>query len=384
MDIYKAIVEPYRPYDAENIINAVILPDKLPIKVKYTSPNHQRYFYGFFALPALGSEILIAYDKERQEYYYLSTIVDYAPDLGKISKNSNSDPADLYSAYKNFDTNGNPTAMFLKNQKGAGLQIQNYFADGEITNEVRLKSSSNSELILSDTPGSKCVTLKNSDGDNITIGGEIDTPFRLGPPHIARGIVFNSLNTQQFLVGTGAYEVRVTDGTDVTLTNLSRGNNKAYVPPNLTPPEGTNPNLQFGNINLITKFRDINIFTDNPAASAIDSNIYISTQNGMVQINSGGDVKIFSQGKVTIQATEGLDLQTLTGDINIEAKTGNVNIKSTGDTNLNSTAFNVLAATTNITQNVGAPATPAPVFFVGGTPVTPLPVETPKLNVYGK
>lgn len=381
MEILKAIVEPYRPDDGENIINAVLLPGPVPIKVKYTTPNHQRYFYGIFAMPVIGSEILIAQDSESKEYYYLSTIVDHGINLGSISKEANGDPADLYSSYRTFDPNGNPTAMYFKNHKGAGLQVQNYYANDGITTESRLKSAGGHELILSDTPGANCVILKNSTGDNITIGGEIDIPFRLGPPQISQGMVFNSLNTQQHLVSNGAYEVQVTDGTDVTINNLSRGNNRAYIPPAVPVPPGTNPSLQFGNINLITKFRDINIFTDNPTASAVDSNIYISTQNGMVQINSGGDVKIFSQGKVTIQATDGLDLQTLTGDINIEAKTGNVNIKSTGNTTLNSTeVFNVLAATTNITSTTPS----SPVVFVGGTPVTPLPVETPKLNVYGK
>lgn len=381
MQIFKAIVQSYRQFDPENIINAVKVPGPEYIKVKYTSPNHQRYFYGLYAPPAVGSEILIAYEAETSEYYYLSTIVDHGESLGQISKDSFGNPANLYSEYKYVDPSGNPTAMFFKNHKDAGLKIQNYYAPGEpISNQVTLKSSSKHQLIMSDGPGANCVILQNADGDNITIGGDITLPYKPSLPYICRGITLNSLNTQQCIVSKGSFEVKITDGREITLQNDSKGTNALYVPNPAEVPAG-NPALRYGNINLRTSYRDINIYTDNPVPG-LDSNIFISTQTGVIQLNSGGDVKIFSLlGKITVQAGNGIDLHAITGDVNIEAKAGNVNIRS----GLNSTveAAGALNAYGLATTNLGA-GTPLNLNSGVPTPITPLPGEVPRPNVYGK
>lgn len=382
MEIFKAIVEPYRPGDPENIINAVLLPGPVTIKVKYTSPNHQRYYYGFYAPPPVGSEILVAYEKDTTEYFYLSTIVDHGTSLGQVSKDSFGNPANLYSEYKYVDPSGNPTAMFFKNHKDAGLKIQNYFTPGEpIANQVTLKSSARHQLLLSDGPGGNCVILQNADGDNITIGGDITLPYKPSLPYICRGITINSQNTQQCLVTNGSFEVKVTNGREITLQNESRGDYALYIPNPTESPAG-NPLLRYGNINLKTSYRDINIFTDNPIPGLVNSNVYISTQAGLIQLNSGGEVKIFANtGKVTVQALNGIDMHAITGDINIEAKAGNVNIRSGLATNIGATTQ--LNAYGLATTNLGA-GTPLNLNTTTQTGIPPLPGELPRLNVYGK
>jgi hypothetical protein len=385
MEILKAIVEPYRPSDPENIINAVLLPGPVNIKVKYTSPNHQRYFYGMYAPPAVGSEILVYSDN--LEYYYLTTVVGHGEMLGQISKDVAGNAAPLYSDKKMIDPSGNPTAMFFKNHKDAGLKIQNYYAQGEsIVNQVELKSSKNHQVILSDSPQANAVVIKNGDGDYIAIGGDLPVPYTPSPAgYISRGIELNSLNSQQCIVTNGEYKVTVTNGRDITLENKSEGLFRYYVP-DPTQVGIVNPLLMFGNINLISKYRDINIFTDNPVGPALpggirESNVFISTQWGVVQINSGGDVKIFSkQGGVTVQALN---------DINITSQTGNINLTA-NQVNINSrTATNIKANTTltayGLTQtNLGAGT---PLYLNKPGTISPQvipPPEIPKLNAYGK
>lgn len=380
MEILKAIVEPYRSFDPENIINAVLLPGPVNIKVKYTSPNHQRYFYGLFAPPTVGSEILVYSDNS--EYYYLTTIVGHGEMLGKISKDIEGNAAPLYSDRKMFDPFGNPTAMFFKNHKDAGLKIQNYYAQGEpIVNQVELKSSKNQQIILSDSPQANGVIIKNSPGDYICLGGPVQIPYTPNPTkgYIPRGMEINTFGTQQCIVGHGSYKIQVTEGRDITLTNTSEG---LYKLKNLSESStGGDPGLMWGNINLISKWRDINIFTDNPSPNAANSNIFISTQKGIVQINSGGDIKLFSKFKVTVQAESGIDLLSTGGDINIEATGGNVNIKGGINTNVEGTTQ--LNAYGFVATNLGA-LTPLTLNSVTQTALPSLSEVAPRKNAYGR
>jgi hypothetical protein len=392
MEIRKALVEPYRnrsstsPDAGPVVINAVLRPDNLPVQVIYTSPTYQRYFYGMFAPPAVGSEILITYDKDKDEYYYISTIVDHALDLGIISKDSEGNSAPLFREYKAYDDEGRPTAMFFKNEKNAGLKITNYYVSGDpVINEVQVKSSKGSKLILSDSPAAECVVLRNSEGDGITIGGDINIPFIPKFDFIHRGIVFNSLMGQQSIVTNGSYEVSITDGRDVTIKNDSKGTFRAYKADaqniGLADPE-----YQYGNINLVSKYRDINIYTDNPApASGLrESSVYVTTQYGVIQIKSGGGVTIFNLDptkKITVQSAGGIDLLAESGDINIRANAGNVNISSQASTNI--VANTNLNAAGNTATNIGISS---PLNLNSGVPITaisPTRVQ-PKLNVKGK
>jgi hypothetical protein len=387
MEIYRAIVQPYRDIENQGIINADLIPGPRPITVRYTTPNHQRYYYGLYAPPAVYSEILVAFDQQTNEYYYISTIVKHSTDLGLVSKDAAGNPAPLFSDTKMVDPSGNPTAMFFKNEKDAGLKVQNYYTPGEsIVNQVELKSSKNHQLILSDSPQAGGVILKNSDGDFIAIGGDLPVPYAPSPAgFISRGIELNSLNSQQCIVTNGEFKVTITDGRDITLENKSQGLYRHYVP-DPTQVGIVNPLLMFGNVNLISKYRDINIFTDNPVGPALpggdrESNVFISTQWGIVQISSGGDIKIFSkQGGVTIQALDDINITSQTGNINLTANQVNVNSRTATNIKANTTLTAYGLTETNLGAGtplyLNKPGTVSP-------PSIPL-VELPRLNAYGK
>ena len=398
---------PYNEADrAKALINAKLCDSKLPIKVKYTSPNHQRYYYGIFAPPAVGSEILVAYEKENLDsYYYLSTIVDHSVDLGLMSKKAlgtskgASLPADLFSEYKNYDDKGNPTAMFFKNEKDAGLKITNYYASGEpIINEVKLESGKGKRLILSDSPASECVVLSNEDGDSITIGSDVSVPYRLKKGGvIPRGISINSLNSQQCVVSNGEYVVNVTEGRDISLVNDSVGVYRAVAALSIlggTVPAGwlgpMDPLNLFGNVNLISKYRDINIFTDPTLPNLLGtrpSSIYLSTQFGFVQLVGGQGIKIFNQNpafKVSVHSAGSVDVISKTGSINLLAPLGQVNIEAES---INMKATTVFNAAGNVATNIGSSS---PLNLNSGVPVVISPLaklglaDIPTPNVFGK
>jgi len=399
MQILKGVVGPHKDFSKSGKLRVQLTwPSKRDemVEVFYTSPNYSTNYYGIFAPPPEHSLVLIAYDGK--DYYYLSTVVDHSKHLGAVSKTEDGKFAPVYNETKFYTPSGQPAAMFFKNHRDAGLKITSYYAENEPTvNNVTLKSTTNHELVLSDSPDMDCVILRNKHGDGMTIGGEVtEYAPKKNIPIIERSITLKSLNSHRCVVDQGEYSVTIVDGRDITLRNESRGSNGFYVPdPTQIGP--INPLKMYGNINLISKFRDINIYTDNPPPVAggispatvnVDSNIYISTNNqvplqGMIQINANGDVKIFGRtGRVLIQSAGDIDLTSELGNVNIQALVGEVNIKSGTQTNIGATT--TLNAYGLGETNLGA-GTPLYLNKAGNSPSVDLPtVELPAFNAYGK
>lgn len=301
--------------------------------VIYTSPFFSRYEFGLMAIPAVGSEVLVLHNDDNvgaREYYYLCTIVDIPKYLGIIDKFS-----PLLKEKSFYTDNGYPKAIIFKDHTGAGLKISNFSSEQSKSphSRVSLNSVQGHKLILSDDPTRDCVILKNKDGDGITITANRS---RFAGDNT---IVIKSRSSQNCVVDNGEYVIRVNDGRDITIQNDSVGTNRPYVPPvnPLDPPSPLgNPLQQYGNVNLISRWKDINIYTgaDN-LVNGIGGSVYISTLNGIVQINSVGEVKIFSASSVTIQAVGDLNLMSVAGNVNIQGQ--NINMNSVLSTNIAAT-----------------------------------------------
>lgn len=355
------------------------------VQVIYTSPFFNRFNHGIIAIPNVYSQVLVAYDGKN--YYYLSTVVDYHDEFGSITTDGVGKPASIFGDPKVYDSSGVPSKMEFKNDKDAGLTLTTFYENKKpIVNDVTLRSSQGNELVLSDSPKQDVIMLKNKHGDGITIAGGASTPFA------NRCIQIKTQNSHVCTVAKGEYSVTVSDGRDVTIRNDSTGKSAIYIPPLPIlgpPPVGSTPILQYGNINLISKFRDINIYTDVPDAQVATlprnfSNIYISTNQGMVQINSNGDVKIFSKtGRVTVQSLGDINLVSNEGSINLQAAAG-INLNTLANININATQN--LNAQGVISTNLGS-GSPLHLNKLGGAipaPPQPIPPELPRLNVYGK
>ena len=386
MEILKGTVSNHQDTSKSGKFRVVLDRDNTAVKVIYTSPYFNRFSHGVVAIPNPFSQVLVAYDGKK--YYYISTIVDYHDELGSVSKDESGKPLPIFGDEKLYDSSGIPSKMEFKNDKGAGLNLRTVYEESKaIVNDVTLKSSQGHELILSDSPEQDAVMLKNKHGDGITISGDESTPFA------NRCIQIKTKNSHTCTVAKGDYSVTIRNGRDITLRNDSTGQSAYFVPDPaiLAAPALTKPFLQYGNINLIYKVRDINIFTDvPPALQAIlppnFSNIFISTNQGMVQINSNGDVKIFSNtGKVTIQSTGDLNLISNTGKINLQAAAG-ISLQTPSDININS--LQNLNAQGLLSTNLGSGASPLHLNKSTGSGAaagaTVLPVEVPTPNVYGK
>lgn len=302
-------------------------------EVFYTTPFFSRWEFGLVAIPAVGSQVLVYYDDDTagsKNYYYLCTVFDAPIYLGVLDKFS-----PLLKEKSFYTEDGYPKAIIFKDHKGAGLKISNYSSEKKKSNSSRvsLNSVQGHKLILSDDPTRDCVILKNKDGDGITITANRS---RFAGDNT---IVIKSRSSQNCVVDNGEYVIRVNDGRDITIQNDSVGTNRPYVPPvnPLDPPSPLgNPLQQYGNVNLISRWKDINIYTgaDN-LVNGIGGSVYISTLNGIVQINSVGEVKIFSASSVTIQAVGDLNLMSVAGNVNIQGQ--NINMNSVLSTNIAAT-----------------------------------------------
>ena len=414
MNIKIGTVGSYSSKTASNIIRVNL--DNTPasefVDVIYTAPNYQRYYYGVVAHPEPGSKVLILFDGYK--YYYLSTIVEDGRQLGTVAKYVGTAAAlktmngvpketlDLFSDSQVVDSSGNPATMFFRNRRGSGLKITSlYEKDKPIVNNAILKTTKNHHLMISDSLDSDGIMMKNCFGDGVTIAGEIVKPGvdKGSNPNVARGIKVYSENTQQHTVNSADYLVRIVDGREISIVNESKGSNRIYVPEmSAVSGEGKiNAGELWGNLNLVSKFKNINIYTDNPSPRA-DSNIFITTQGGMVQINSGGDVKIFAKQAIQIQAESTLNLVSVQGAINVDAKAGDINIKGnnvniearSGNANIKASGLaNVGGTTANVAGTAGTNVGNGSLLSLNKSAAAPggagsAQQQTPKKNLYNK
>lgn len=303
MKLYKAIVRSKQDTTKSGIFSCDVngYDHLVDIGVNYVSPFYDVHNGGMFAPPAYGSEVLIYYDEDLRNYYYLGTIVGDPQSLPGIHSAQKNDVVNSKNVYT---PDGVPKASTFTNSDGAGLKISDYSTDSseQIQSKVQLKSNQGHELKLSDNPNMDAIFIKNKDGDGITIAANRNLG-ELADNNI--GIRSkNSINTYS---KQGEINILLGDGRNINVTNNSSGKKGSPINP-------------AGNINIKSLWKDINIFSTgitNPWTGPA-GRVLISTSEGLIQIKSGGPITIYS----------------FTDDINVVAQTGNINLKAAQEINL--------------------------------------------------
>lgn len=274
------------------------------LQMKYSSPYFMRNEGGVIAIPEVGSEILYIEDISTNTFHYLTTIVDEPTTIGVI----NTDIINPLIANRDriYSKEGVPQAICFKDANNAGLTVSNLSdkKDG-IQCRVELRSMGNHRLVLSENPSDDAVLIKNSDGDGIRVTTRSD----YAP---ANSIISYSRGPQWNTVSESEYNINVVNGRDITIQNDSFGDHAPRNKPR-----------QAGNINLVTTYRDINLFAE--GGDGDGGNIFITTAKNTIQITAAGEVKIFSGGDINIFSDTNINIKA-TNNLNLEGK--NVNIKS--------------------------------------------------------
>jgi hypothetical protein len=381
MRIFEAVVTSNRDDTKSGRFNAKLEGEDLSIEgVIYTTPYHSPYFQGQFSPPSLHSKVLLCHDEIKNKYYYMSTVVEHTVDHGAVPINKMGQPLPLVMEPNLYNDAYRPQKMTFKNGQGAGLSITSFHGKDAagtqkpIVSETKLESEGGNMVVVSNSPDAQGIIIQNKHRDGIVISSSSYKGYA------ARTITTESESTQSCIVKHGDYKVSIVDGRDMTFKNNSLGTYgmlPAPIPPTLpyprqaVPPYIPNPLLQFGNVNLVSKYRDINIYTDNPFFTAPgNSNIYVSTDRGMIQLKANGDIMIYANtGAVNIQGASGLNLTSLLGDININSA-GNINMKAL--LNINSFAGVSMNNSSNTDINIHA----ANNFNAAGTNETNIGIST--------
>lgn len=296
------------------VVSILGRPVNETVVVNYVSPFFDYSAGGMFAVPPPGSEVCVIFDNDLNEYFYMGTIV------GKSKFNPNiEDGTNTSVVYENlaYNSDGSPCIVMLTDSNGAGLRINNHFDGPEKTlvKSVVLKSVQGHKLELSDNPKRDSASIKNKHQDGITITGDEHG----GLP--ARSIEVRTLDSILTASMQGEITTQLVDGRDITLRNSSTG--AAGGVPIQTAEGQVNP-VPAGNVNLVSSWKDINIYCENPfnSLSGKAGRVLISTPQGIIQLKSGSDgMIIYSEGSIKIasaKVVKDVRVQALGTDIDNE------------------------------------------------------------------
>ena len=330
------------------------LKDGSPINVCYTSPFYSVNEGGVFAIPAIHSEIGVLHDIDQNRFFYLFTMIN--PNLLRTD-----DPEELTRKEEPLNQNyvytekGSPRAMTFGNEKNARLLISNYFEEGHPPHaSVQLDTPGKHQVYAGDNPNRDSIELVTRHGDSVILTGNA-TENRA-----AQSFSVETELSQKLTTIHGDMTIVVEDGRDLTLRNKSTG---AY--------KGVSSSAEkYGNINLVSELRNINIYT------TTEGSVLISTKSGDIQVNSDGEIRIIAKNSIYLQSDQ---------DINMTGQ--NINITSRQNLNLNSgavlnaTSTGVASIAGSVT-NIGATGRP---LALNGSPgvAIPAPTAQPVKNVYG-
>ena len=286
------------------------------IQIYYTSPYFNNLGGGIIALPEEGSQILIIQPSKSNTWYYLSTIV---------SANKRDDDTNYYTTdglmpdKQIYRSRNKPQRLVIQDCKGNKLAFSNVYSPNFINSKVELKSSTGKVLSLCDSPEVNAAILRNEHGDGITVTSESTDV------HSAQSIEVKSRGSQTYVAREASMTLIVTDGREVNIRNESTGAFKNPGDPK-----------KYGNVNISSKFRDVNIYTDGEEGSLfIDSRgsggLIQLDSNGKIIIHSIGDISVHSEGNLNIKSEGNLNLEG--SEIGIKSS-GNVAIQAGGDATL--------------------------------------------------
>jgi hypothetical protein len=295
MKFYKGIVDGVIDSSESGAFLVNLLERGIPtsVPVTYVSPFFDPFRGGVLTPPVKGAEVLVMYDESLGEYFYMGTIV------GKPKFVENTDvkfDAPIVGNKRAYNDSGAPSVVSFTNSDGAGLKVNNYLGGTRkpLVKSVVLETTMGHRLELGDTPSRDQVSLKNRNQEGIIITASKTQTLE------ERCIDIRTLNSIRNTTVQGEYRVDLIDGRDITIKNSSSGMKGGS---EIDTPFGAFNPIPAGNLNLVTKFKDINIYTEElpNVITGQAGRVLISTPQGVIQLKSGSDgITIYSEGKINI------------------------------------------------------------------------------------
>jgi hypothetical protein len=293
----------------------VICPDiaENPFYVIYASPYFSPMGGGFIAIPEEGTMILISKPDNDNTWYFMSCIVQ--PPEGD-------DPTNVVTSKGLLDKRmyrkrHRPQKLVFQDSKGNKLVMTNSYEEDFINSKIELRSSGGKRVILSDSPMMDSIMVVTENGDGVVITSQANEV------HGEQSLEVRSRGLQTHVCRESSMNIGVVDGREVNLFNDSTGSMR-----NPDDPE------KYGNINIRSKFRDVNITTDGDSGNMF---LDVLGTQGLLQIDSEGNIIIHCAGNIQLGAEGELHLRAdgalkIQGsEVTIKATGGGVDIEGSGD-----------------------------------------------------
>ena len=310
MDIYKATIISTVDLSEEGRI--MVFCDEISddyFEVTYVSPYYSDFQGGMIAIPAKGADILISKAVNSDDWYYLGSVVDRKrsytppksgllsrPDVGEISPHL-SQVTPVMPEEGIYSSRNAPSKVILKSPLGNCLTLSDQ--NNKEFNNIRaeLRTPSGKRLMMHDGNEVGAVMLQNEELDGIKIASKMSKHLP------TRSIQIESSGDQAFRTKKGSMDLNITDGQDISIYNKSNGTMSLSMMKHQT-----------GNVNIKSKWRDINITCNNK----VGGRIFVHAGEKIQLEATTGEVIIHAARKVTIASTEGIDMIS-GGDIKMSA-----------------------------------------------------------------
>lgn len=333
MKLYKAeVIEAFDPFCNQGFLAKIKDHFDDFVHVNFTSPYANRGKGGLAGHgPEVGSKVIICeLDNEKDQYYFIASIFDV---LENTSEGDEVTEVTEKTSTEQKIKIGDPTRtgypgeeIVLQNDKGCGLRLTDVQTKNVIDERSELYTFGK-RVTVNNNPFINSILLdadvyNESETARLELVG--DDPKNTTKGHHS----FNLLTTgQHYYVSEEGILMQVTNGSEINIMNDSIGTNSMSAPA-----------LQFGNINLQSRYRDINLFGQGPTsqirlqttAATPAGGIYLDSKGGKVQIISGTAVEI-SAPSISLNALGNLSLKA-TGSLGLQA--AKIDIKGTGPINM--------------------------------------------------
>lgn len=261
---------------------------------------------GFFAIPSIGQTVLIAQTESQDVYYFMGVVHhtdrregdDTIPEVA----DSAAIPKEVYRLMP-----GAPQRVMLSDSYGNALVLSHAYSYDEKnveSHKAELKTTTK-RLSLEDTPMVNRICLENEFHDGFYLTSKQPDNSDMGNRHM----ILRTLGPLQQFSEFGIDAI-VTEGFEFNITNKSTG-------------AGASGDKQFGNVNVTSEYKDINMTVKGAASKVM---IRTTGSDGVVQINSDGSIIIKAPSDTIFIEGDNINMKA-GSNLNIEA--GNsINIKA--------------------------------------------------------
>ena len=311
--------------------------------VQYVSPYASNEAGAFVAIPQYGTQVLVCKTGDASDWYYLGATFSPEPQQVEGASIPDGETMPLERVLPNlYRSRGVPMQIAMHSPNGAGMLVSEEYTDKYVNRKTEISSTVNKKITLNDSPAIDAIVLDSGNGSKITLSNDPQNSSTT-----ARSIQVESVGPQKYINTESQTDIVVgAGGRELQLLNQASG-------------VEWGPGIPCGNVNVQSKWRDVNVFTQ-----AKEGKIFIEclNENGSNQVieiqtnGADGAIRIKTKGKVDIDATNiGINA---TSNIDIKAG-GNINMESGGTTNIKA-GGNVNADGAQVQLNGGLAATANP------------------------